>query len=348
MSVTTITFNGIPIPDIDDRTLNEFKRPGFGNLIGKKPEVLIGKFVERITTNIIKVVDDSTIGGDRIGAVTSYNKFDVDFFRYGKDIKLLKHLSQNRLSPNVTLGKEGIDDGDTIFDNSIDQYNFGQNKHYKVKSDINLKIIPFTDFKGKPKPETFLNIKQENIVGFPYVYNGRQDFAHYLNPEVASIDGAIDVFHVRSSPIGSGINDIQIRGTKGLFGTGDWTLTQNSAYGKKGSSFISEIFLAKQTQHDFYEDSQNVILTISDPGYISSGDYKNIPFVELTRFNNSYSHLNSTQKSSLLMSASRNDTVIGVDFKSKENGFMITPFYQTTEQRNFGKDSIAFSGLLKR
>lgn len=348
MSLTTITFNGVPIPDIDSRILNEFKKPGIGNLSGGAPEFLIGKFVKRIPTNTNRIVDDSTVGGERIGAVTSFNKFDVDFFRYGKDIKLLKHLSQDRLSPNVTLGKEGIDDGDTIFDNSIDQYNFGQNKHYKTRSDISLKIIPFTDFEGKPRPETFLNIPQENITGFPYVYNGKQDFSHYLNPEVASIDGAIDIFHVRSSPIDSSVSDIQIRGTKGLFGFGDWNLSQNSASGKKGSSFASELFVVKQTQHDFYEDCQDVTLTKPDDGFISTGDYKNVPFIEAKRFENNYRHLTDAQKDVLLLSASRNDTIIGVNFKSKENGFMITPFYQTTEQRNFGKDSIAFSGLLKR
>ena len=224
MSIETITTK-LPIERIVDvATFNENIKIGQGTLTNTSQH-LIGRPINRTTVNIKTIIDDSTVGGKRIGAVTAYNGYGIDTFRYGKDVKFLKHLSNDNLSPNITLGREGIADGDDIFDNTIDQYNFGQNKHYKTKSDITLKLIPFTDFEGKPDVKSFLKKAQSLVVGFPYVHNGKQSFAQYMNPEIASIDGAIDVFHVRSSPISSGFNDIQIRGTKGLFGVGNWVFS---------------------------------------------------------------------------------------------------------------------------
>ena len=58
-------------------------------------------------------------------------------------------------------------------------------------------------------------------------------------------------------------------------------------------------------------------------------------------------HLTKNQRHVLLANSVRNDSEVGTRFKSKDNGRIMTPFYQLTEQRSFGTDSIAFSGLLK-
>ena len=347
MSIKTITVK-TPKKIIGDVGIfDENIKIGQGTL-GNTAQHLIGRPVNRTTNDVKTIIDDLTVGGKRLGAVTAYNGYGINTFRYGKDVKFLKHLSNDNLSPNVTLGREGLVDGDDIFDNTIDQYNFGQNKHYKTKSDITLKLIPFTDFEGKPDVKVFLNKIQSSVIGFPYVHNGKQSFTQYMNPEAAAIDGAVDIFHVRSSPISSGFNDIQIRGAKGLFGVGNWILAQHTTYGRKGSSFLSEAYSKKETNHDFYEDSQDVLLTKSVDGYVSEGLYKNSPFVEEDLFEDNYTQLSDSQKVTLLSKSSRNESSIGKRFKSRENGFMITPFYQKNEKRSFGKDSIAFNGLLKR
>jgi len=347
MSIKTITVKTPKKIIVDVGIFDENIKIGQGTL-GNAAQHLIGRPVNRTTNDVKTIIDDLTVGGKRLGAVTAYNGYGINTFRYGKDVKFLKHLSNDNLSPNITLGREGLVDGDDIFDNTIDQYNFGQNKHYKTKSDITLKLIPFTDFEGKPDVKSFLKKKQSSVVGFPYVHNGKQSFAQYTNPEIAAIDGAIDIFHVRSSPISSGFNDIQIRGTKGLFGVGNWILSQHTTYGRKGSSFLSDVYSKKETSHDFYEDSQDVLLTKSVDGYVSEGLYKNSPFVEEDLFKDNYTQLSDSQKVTLLSKSSRNEASIGKRFKSRENGFMITPFYQKNEKRSFGKDSIAFNGLLKR
>lgn len=340
--MSTIDFKDIKVPQEIEDKFNELTS------VPLLPEAIIGKQIERVNAVVKQIYEDTTVEGTKEKSVTTYGD-NFDLFRMGKDVRTIQHFAKNSLlSPNITLGKERIADGDDIFDNTIEVYNFGQNKNFKTISSTTYALIPFDDFEGKPDPKSFLNKTQTSISGYPYVYNSYKNFGQYINPEVASNDGAVDVFHVRSSHISSGINDIYIRGAKGLFGSGNWILTQNTTYGKKGSSFIDDVYSIKETQHDFYEDSQNTILTKPDNGYVSEGLYKNSPFVDDDLFKNNYSHLTTSQRIELLSSSSRNENEIGVRFKSRENGFMITPFYQTTEQRSFGKDSIAFSGLLKR
>jgi hypothetical protein len=329
---------------IEEKKEDIFDESNKANTFGKD---LIGRKRNATSTTVKIIKDDSTIGGDRVGALTVFGEYDVDYFRLGKDIKLISQFVNQRISPNITLSKEEIDDGDLVYDSGLDQYNFGQGRDFKI-IDKNRKLIPYTDIEGKPDTKSFLSKNQEEISGFPYVYNRSKKIDQYLNPEVASTNGAIDVFHVRSSPLSLGINDVQIRGAKGLFGSSNWILTQHTTYGKKGSSFIDDVYSIKDSPHDFYEDSQDVLLTKHIDGYVSEGTYKNTPFVDNDIFKNNYSHLSLSQRTTLLVSSSRNENEIGVRFKSRENGFMITPFYQTNEQRSFGKDSIAFSGLLKR
>jgi hypothetical protein len=341
--MSTIEYKDIKVPqEIDKVRFNEISAGP------TSPSALIGKQLDRVNAVLTQTFEDTTVEGTKEKAVTTYGD-NFDLFRMGKDIKTIQHFARNSLlSPNITLGRERIADGDNLFDNTIESYNFGQNKSFKTSTDSTNVLIPFDDFEGKPEPASFLNKAQGRISGYPYVYQTLKSFGQYMNPEVASIDGAIDVFHVRSSHISSGINDMYIRGAKGLFGAGNWILTQNTTYGKKGSSFLDNIYSIDETQHDFYEDSQNTVLTKPVGGYVSEGVYKNSPFIEDDEFTNHYDHLTISQRTTLLVSSSRNDSEIGTRFKSKQNGFMITPFYQINEQRSFGVDSISFSGLLKR
>jgi hypothetical protein len=305
----------------------------------------------RNSVTVKVVTTDLTIGGIKEGPITILDNTTVNnlnSFRYGKDIKSIKNLLNDKIAFNITLGRENNITNDDYIDHALAINSFGQNSLFKTYDYKKEKLIPFDDFEGKPKPESFLNKKHKNISGFPYTYNAKKSIGVYMNPEIASFDGAIDVFHVRSSHAASGINDAYIRGAKGLFGSGNWILTQNTTYGKKGSSFLDNLFTVAETQHDFFEDSQGTILTKPDTGYISSGEYKNSPFVEKNEYANKYSHMTLAQQQTLLVSSSRDDNETGTRFKSKQNGFMITPFYKINEQRSFGKDSIAFSGLLKR
>ena len=72
------------------------------------------------------------------------------------------------------------------------------------------------------------------------------------------------------------------------------------------------------------------------------------PFVEKDIFKNRYEHLTQDQKNILLTRASMSEFGIGTRFKSRDNGFIMSPFYETPEKRSLGTDSLAFRGLLKR
>ena len=153
--------------------------------------------------------------------------------------------------------------------------------------------------------------------------------------------------HLRNSEL----TDIKLRGIKALAGQGGFNITQNETSGKKGSPLESSVFETSVTQHDFFEDCQDVILSLtgsaSQVGFISTGKFQLSPFAEQDTFKNDYSHMTDLQKSALLVSSSKQDFEIGTRFKSKQNGFTVNPFYKLTEQRSFGTDSIAFRGLLK-
>lgn len=350
MSVTTIIVKELPKGKPENNTFNEFKSPGLANIKNTDPSVLVGRIVERVNNSINIVIDDETIGGDRIGAVTSFDNNYLNSFRFGKDVKFPKHLLNDKLSSNVSLGNEGAIDRNNngIFDNNLEICNYGQEISFRTSEDFTGKFIPFDDFEGRPSPESFLK-SPDDLQGYPYVYNPKKTYGQYIDPDIASINGAIDVFHLRSSPISTGISDIQIRGARGLFGVGNWELSQHSTYGKKGSSFLENHFeIEEYESSDFYEDSQDKLLTKNIDGYLSNNKYMIKPFVEkIDYFSEEYEHLSSDKRTTLLASSSRSDSEIGTRFKSKDNGFIMTPFYQLSEQRSFGTDSIAFSGLLK-
>lgn len=311
----------------------------------------IGKEMERTNSNINIIITDDSIAGIKEGPATIIGNDltnDIDFFRYGKDVKTIKHLLNGKLSPNITLGKESDIATDDHIDNSLELCFYGQNSLFKTFDYQNERLIPFDDIEGAPEAKSFIGKNDSEKTGYPYVYDTRRNYDKFRDPDEASLDGAIEVFHVRNSPANTGFLDLQIKGARGLFGVGNWELTQHTTYGKKGSPFISEKYEIKQASYDFFEDASEFILDKPVDGFMSEGLYKYSPFVEkIDYFNNKYEHLSQTQKTSLLISSSRDDSETGTRFKSRENGFIITPFYQLTEQRSFGTDSIAFSGLLK-
>ena len=311
----------------------------------------IGKNISRINTTIAIVTTDATIGGTKEGPITilgTDTTNNIDFFRYGKDVKSVKHLLSERITPNITLGRENNITSDDYIDHSFELTFYGQNSLFKTYDYKNERFIPFEDFEGKPLFKNFIGLKDENKKGYPHVYNEKRNYDKFRDPDPASLDGAIEVFHVRNSPANTGFIDLQIKGARGLFGVGNWELTQHTTYGKKGSPLVDNLYKVNQASCDFFEDAAETILDTPVEGYISEGLYKNSPFVEKTNYlNNEYEHLTPTQKSSLIVNSSREDSEVGTRFKSRDNGIIITPFYQLVEQRSFGTDSISFRGLLK-
>jgi hypothetical protein len=322
-------------------------------LIGKKVErtsttitynlpLLTSNESEELLLNQVQVTKNVRLFGEA-------TQISLDDFRYGKDVKITKHLLNDKLLTNITLSDEGINDGDDEFSNSIGYYNFGQSKIFKTASK-NFKVIPFRDMNGKTKSENFLSKNQNIIEGFPYVYNAKTEFNQFIDSrDRIYYNGVIDVFHrhLRLSEL----TDIRLKGAKCLLGHGDFILTQNDNLTKKGSPLESDLFETKITNHDFFEDANEVILEMTGSanqvGYISTGKFKLSPFAEQNLFAGEYSHLTVIQRDTLLVSSSKEDYEIGTRFKSKQNGFIITPFYKLNQKKSFGKDSIAFSGLMK-
>ena len=311
----------------------------------------IGTTVNRNNINVSVIQPDTSIQGVKIGSITILgdpNVNDVDSFRYGKDVKSVKNLLNDKLTPNITLGRENDVTSDDHLDHGLELCFYGQNSLFKTYDYKKERFIPFDDFEGKPAAKTFIGKTDVDKTGYPYVYNTRRNYDKFRDPDEASLDGAIEVFNVRSSPINTGFLDLQIKGARGLFGVGNWELTQHTTYGKKGSPLVSEKFEIKQSSYDFFEDANESILGRPVEGFISEGLYKSSPFIEKTDYlSNEYEHLNQSQKKLLISSSSRDDSELGTRFKSRDNGCIMTPFYQLTEQRSFGTDSIAFSGLLK-
>ena len=302
-----------------------------------------------ITTT--QVIEDETIGGIKIGDITILgdpNVNDVDSFRYGKDVKSVKNLLNDKLTPNVTLGKENDITSDDHIDHSFEVTSYGQNSLFKTFNLKSKKFIPFDDIEGKPPMSFFIGKQASEKSGYPYVYDTKRNYNKFRDPDPAALDGAIEVFHVRNSPANTGMIDLQIKGARGLFGVGNYELAQHTTYGKKGSPFVSEKYEVKQSSCDFFEDADESILGKPVDGFVSDGLYKSSPYVEkVDYFDNKYEHLTLNQRTTLLLSSSRSDSELGTRFKSRDNGFIMNPFYQLTEQRCFGTDSIAFSGLLK-
>ena len=315
------------------------------------PHTRIGSKVERTNIGVNVVVNDSTIGGVKVGSITilsNPNDYEVDSFRFGKDVKTLGHLLSNKLSVNVSLA-DSLDFEEKIVNNTYIQTTFGQNSLFSTYDNIKDRFIPFEDFEGKPVAKSFIGLTDLKKSGFPYVYDDKKRFDKFRDPDEASLDGAVEVFPVRNSPANTGFIDLQIKGARGLFGVGNWELTQHTTYGKKGSPLMSERYEIKQSTYDYFEDATEAMVSKSVEGFISEGLYKSAPFVEKINYHdNQYRHLSKTQKSTLLISSSRDDCEIGTRFKSRDNGFIMVPFYETAEKRSLGTDSLAFSGLLKR
>ena len=86
---------------------------------------------------------------------------------------------------------------------------------------------------------------------------------------------------------------------------------------------------------------------LANEGYTSTGKYTMPPFKEKDVFSGSYTHLDESSKTNLLINSRRNVSDIGTRFNSAANGFIISPFSNTTEKKRLRTDSIAFIGLRK-
>lgn len=310
----------------------------------------IGKAIDRNIVSVNIIITDDTIGGTTEGPIKILDNSvanDLNSFRYGKDVKFIRHLLNDKLVPNVAIGRSNDLTERNYIDHSIEFNSYGQNSLFKTYDYKKERLIPFDDIEGKPSSKSFIGKNDIDKTGYPYVYTAKRNYDKFRDPDEASLDGAIEVFHVRSSPGNTSNWDLQIKGPRALFGVGNWELTQHSTYGKKGSPLVSERYEIKQSDYDFFEDADESILTNPVEGYISDGLYKSSPFKDVNRFIDNYKQLTNSQRRNLLLSSSRDDSELGTRFKSKNNGFIITPFHQLTEQRSFGTDSISFGGLLK-
>ena len=320
------------------------------------PERRLLNDVEIVETNVSSVIEDEDMiphtitiakrASGSLGLLGTANISEVDSFRYGKDVKTIKNFLNDKLAINVNLSREGDFSDSVIFDNRIEVCNFGQANYFSFYNEANNATLPFTDIEGKPLPQNYLG-KEDAIKGFPYMHDGKQNIENYLNPEEGITDGSIDVIETKMNALSKNFSDLKIKGVKGLFGVGNWELTQHSTSGKKGSEDVTELFEVGESSHDYFEDATETMLTKAVPGFISMGQYKLKPFQDKDIHKNDYEHISSTVRLNLLLTSSRDVSEIGTRFKSKQNGFIMTPFYSLTEKRSFGKDSIAFSGLLK-
>jgi hypothetical protein len=321
------------------------------------------------TSNINVGIEDDYLGGTRgtIGTINfGLDEDEIKEFKFGKDIKNIKDFFRETLSPNVSLTNGRFFNDKQAISHIYQNVNFGQNSLFKTFNREKQKSVPFEDIIGIFTPQKF--IESKNVYdSYPNLFNLYRDLDKFREPDIAANDGAIDVMEVRGTKINTMISDMQIRGARGLFGVGNWELGCNSTDGKKGSPRLTELIEYKQSNNDFFEDAQEGVFseqlipgsvyTFSLPGFVSSNNYKIIPFDDtVDYFKDKYNIITdaiadglipATAKEDLLLSGSRSVSEIGTRFKSRQNGFIMTPFYKRLEQNNFGVDSIAFSGLLK-
>ena len=274
---------------------------------------------------------------------------DVDSFRFGKDVKSVKNLLNDKLLTNITLGRENNIGDDASIDNSLEYTNYGQNNLYNTYDIVGQNFIPYDDIIEVTKPENLIGKSYQEKEGYPFAYSVNFSYPKFRSPDVSSLDGSIDIFNLKQLPLEAGSSDIQIKGVRGLLGVGNWELSQNTTLGAKGSTFLDDKFEKNQPRPDFFEDAAETLLdgAVIIEGFISNNTYLSSPFIEQEVFKNQYEHLTQDQKNNLLPSSSMSEFSVGTRFKSRDNGFIMTPFYQLTEQRSFGTDSLAFKGLLK-
>tara|TARA_A100001011_G_scaffold390904_1_gene475264 strand:- start:1532 stop:2734 length:1203 start_codon:yes stop_codon:yes gene_type:complete len=332
----------------------------------------VGLTIDRASYTQNIVTDDESLNGTKVNGVTiigdSFVDCDFNSFRYGKDLKELIQFVCCDMVPHLTINAYAIFDRFGRIVNTYEPYNFGHNSKFKSFDDYTQEFIPFVDYPGRLNPVEY--VRNGNYFdSYPVVNNQRRSIDHYLNPDSISLDGAIEVFEIRGQRANTNVSDMQIKGIRASLSTGDWDLPSYTVSEKKGCALVDTKKEIRQGENDWFEDAQDLVFSTaitgsvisivgggeldarkkySLPGYVSDGKYLISSFRDDHRPNfKDYDHMTDLQKMSNLTGSNRNVSEIGERFKSQQNGFIMTPFYKNTEQKSFGVDSIAFSGLLK-
>jgi|10_taG_2_1085330.scaffolds.fasta_scaffold08773_2 hypothetical protein len=319
----------------------------------------IGTKVIRITDTVKNVVEDTSVDASQtsIKGITVFTEDGqecgdclIGSFIQGANVtqiidngcSLLPHLTIN--SPNPTTEKGTINNTfENIIYGQLDSFNFS------MLDNKTQKFLPFRDI-PKFDPVSFIKCWPTSgyqFQGYVIVNDGLTDLKQALNPDASRLQGAIEVFNIRNQLVNTNISDIDTKGAKGDFSSGNISIERS-----KGSQIIDNRIEFKQSNYDWYEDSQDAIMGYSIDGYISEGTYGIAPFNDLHVIDDKkfYKHLNSTQKNSLLIKSNRDISEIGTRFKSQQNGFIINPNYSSvthTVRTVLGTDSIVYRGLIK-
>ncbi len=323
----------------------------------------LGEEVERVASTFeTGELTDLAVGGSRIGRVTiigtnilntqkeTIEKYDGQ--RQGKNMQNFEQFSKT-LMPVIRISPDSFFAYDNVFNHNYGSEYFGYGLEFKIFDD-NFAVIPFQDF-GKLVPKELIGKTQ--VAGYPIVTDLVETFEQFVNPADPGFNGAIDVFHVRTSIIDS-IYDFLPTGIKGEY------MASSVERNQRGSVEILDIKEAtKKNQHVFYEDLQDIefgSFNFPSSSYNTSeaSGYKftlpdminqNLiilnPYVDENYFSQKsgrYGMFDSnSQKNMFLSGSDRNKSLIGERFKSSTCGLVFG------ESNILGTDSIAFGGFKK-
>lgn len=326
----------------------------------------IGVAVTR-TTPISRSYENTGVGGVRLGNVTVYENGEpaeqidmrhLDLYRTGKNISSYKHFSSQVFRPMIRISPEGFFEQDrpSYINHNMQLNSFGMGLNYKTV-DENYTFIPFLDF-SKIVPVAVIS---GSVAGYPFAYDNRRDFDHYMDPAMPKHDGAADVFEVRNSFTAFSVSDVRLFGVKSSFAGGGIEQVQ-----KGGVAISNRVAIRKSVEgREIFDDAQETIfsgrynasgsgtykkrgdnLSLSTnafplPGFVDSSKYTLAPFKEnIDYLSGSYTFATSNMNN--FLSSSRNSIgEIGTRFKSSTCGLIFG------ESNKLGTDSIAFGGLKK-
>jgi len=324
----------------------------------------LGEEVERVASTFVPgELTDLTVGGSRIGRVTivgeeennvssQQNIEKYDGQRQGKNMQNFEQFSKT-LMPIIRISPDSFFSYDNVFNHNYGSEYFGYGLEFKIFDD-NFTVIPFQDF-GKLVPKDLLGKTQ--VEGYPIVTDLVKTFEQFVNPSDPGFNGAIDVFHVRTSIIDS-IYDYLPTGIKGEY------MGASVERNQRGAVEILDVKEVKdKNQFVFYEDLQELefgSFNFPSSSYNTSqaSGYKfalpnmmnqNLsianPYIDESYFSQqteNYSLFSDlSQKNNFLSGSDRNKSIIGERFKSSTCGLIFG------ESNILGTDSIAFGGLKK-
>lgn len=325
--------------------------------------------VKRQESSITIAIEDNSIRqrrynriGEFGGKKTRYDiKNSVDAGRQGTNV-LTHNQRVLSLLPFATVNAKTVYDSQGNVINNFESFNFGQMTLFNYFDLTRGAFLPFKDFPGRLDPVHYVSVGGY-YPAYMIVNDQIENYLQFNDPEDPGLDGAIDVFNARRGFAGANLNfdDIQIKGIRGSFSTGDWELSSLSD--KKGTAIIDSKFEFKQASYDYFEDaddkpfgsnsfprkgdSSSSGYNFSYDGYVSDGKYTFSPFEDKNTTDDKYTHLTRGQERDLLDRSDRDISEIGFRFKSSQNGFILRPKYENVIQNVLGTDSIAFRGLLR-